>query len=71
MPGGRAGKGGLGFAYLAAAARVTAGTDIEAAEDVALALDRARKVAGPGGLVVVTGSIYIVGEAMRTLGVRI
>jgi dihydrofolate synthase / folylpolyglutamate synthase len=54
-----------------AAARVTAGTDIEAAEDVALALDRARKVARPGGLVVVTGSIYIVGEAMRTLGVRI
>jgi len=30
-----------------------------------------REVAGSGGLVVVTGSIYIVGEAMRTLGVRI
>jgi dihydrofolate synthase/folylpolyglutamate synthase len=54
-----------------AAARVTAGTDIEESEDVASALDRARKVAGPGGLVVVTGSIYIVGEAMRTLGVGI
>ncbi|HMB83985.1 MAG TPA: folylpolyglutamate synthase/dihydrofolate synthase family protein [Terriglobales bacterium] len=54
-----------------AAARVTAGTGIEESEDVASALDRARKVAGRGGLVVVTGSIYIVGEAMRTLGVRI
>jgi dihydrofolate synthase/folylpolyglutamate synthase len=54
-----------------AAARVAAGTDIEDAEDVASALERARKVAGSGGLVVVTGSIYIVGEAMRVLGVRI
>ncbi len=57
-----------------AAARVAAGSDIEEAEDVASALDRARAVAefaGPRGLVVVTGSIYIVGEAMRTLGVRI
>ena len=54
-----------------AAARVAAGTDMEEAEDVASALDRARKVAGPSGLVVVTGSIYVVGEAMRMLGVRI
>ena len=54
-----------------AAARVAAGIEIEETEDVASALDRARKVAGSGGLVVVTGSIYIVGEAMRTLGVGI
>jgi dihydrofolate synthase/folylpolyglutamate synthase len=54
-----------------AAARVAAGIDIEDAEDVASALERAQKVAGAGGLVVVTGSIYIVGEAMRMLGVRI
>jgi dihydrofolate synthase/folylpolyglutamate synthase len=59
-----------------AAARVAAGIDIEDAEDVPSALDRARKlagskIAGAGGLVVVTGSIYIVGEAMRMLGVRI
>ena len=54
-----------------AAARVAAGIDIEDADDVASALERARKVAGAGGLVVVTGSIYIVGEAMRMLGVRI
>jgi len=54
-----------------AAARVAAGVDIDEAEDVASALERARKVAGAGGLVVVTGSIYVVGEAMRMLGVRI
>ena len=51
-----------------AAARVAAGIDIEEAENVASALNRARNVAGPGGLVVVTGSIYVVGEAMQTLG---
>jgi dihydrofolate synthase/folylpolyglutamate synthase len=59
-----------------AAARVAVGMDIEEAENVASALERAREVAGPktagsSGLVVVTGSIYIVGEAMRMLGVRI
>ncbi|HXA07777.1 MAG TPA: folylpolyglutamate synthase/dihydrofolate synthase family protein [Bryobacteraceae bacterium] len=54
-----------------AAARVAASVAIEGAEDVASALERARKVAGAGGLVVVTGSIYIVGETMRILGVRI
>jgi len=59
-----------------AAARVAAGIDIEDAEDVASALERARTIAGPktagaAGLVVVTGSIYIVGEAMRMLGIRI
>src|SRR5258708_20646 len=54
-----------------AAVRVAAGIDIEDADDVASALDRARKVAGAGGLVVVTGSIYIVGEEMRMLGVSI
>jgi dihydrofolate synthase/folylpolyglutamate synthase len=54
-----------------AAARVAAGSDIEDAGDVALALNQATKISGARGLVVVTGSIYIVGEAMRTLGVRI
>jgi len=54
-----------------AAARVASGIDIEEAENVTSALERARKVAGSRGLVVVTGSIYIVGEAMRMLGVRI
>lgn len=41
------------------------------ASDVVVALEQARRLAGANGLVVVTGSIYIVGEAMRTLGVRI
>jgi dihydrofolate synthase / folylpolyglutamate synthase len=51
-----------------AAARVAADADIEEAENVASALNRARNLAGFGGLVVVTGSIYVVGEAMQTLG---
>jgi dihydrofolate synthase / folylpolyglutamate synthase len=54
-----------------AAARVAADIPIEGAEDVASALNRAQKVAGRSGLVVVTGSIYVVGEAMRNLGIRI
>ncbi|MGA2965264.1 MAG: folylpolyglutamate synthase/dihydrofolate synthase family protein [Terriglobales bacterium] len=54
-----------------AAARVAAGMEMEEAEDVASALERARKAAGPGGLIVVTGSIYIVGEAMQVLGIGI
>jgi len=54
-----------------AAARVAAGINIDEAEDVASALAQARKIAGSDGLILVTGSIYIVGEAMRMLGVRI
>jgi dihydrofolate synthase/folylpolyglutamate synthase len=54
-----------------AAARVARENQIEDAADVAAALERARALAGAGGLVVITGSIYIVGEAMRTLGLRI
>ena len=52
-----------------AAART--GSDIEDAADVPNAVERARSLAGSQGVVVVTGSIYIVGEAMRTLGVRV
>jgi dihydrofolate synthase/folylpolyglutamate synthase len=52
-----------------AATRVT--VDIDDAPDVPSALAQARAAAGTRGLVVVTGSIYIVGEAMRTLGARI
>jgi dihydrofolate synthase/folylpolyglutamate synthase len=54
-----------------AAKRVAAPAEIEDAADVASALGRARELAGPCGIVVVTGSIYIVGEAMRMLGSRI
>jgi dihydrofolate synthase/folylpolyglutamate synthase len=52
-----------------AAARVA--SEIAEAQTVAEALEQAGKAAGADGLVVVTGSIYIVGEAMRALGVRI
>jgi len=52
-----------------AAKRIAA--DIEDAIDVASALDLANRLAGPRGVVVITGSIYIVGEAMRVLGVRV
>jgi dihydrofolate synthase / folylpolyglutamate synthase len=45
--------------------------EIHDADNVAGALDEAGRVAGPNGLVVVTGSIYIVGEAMRIMGVGI
>ncbi len=48
-----------------AAART--GADILGTSDVPEALARARDLAGPDGLVVVTGSIYIVGEALRTV----
>jgi dihydrofolate synthase / folylpolyglutamate synthase len=52
-----------------AASRVA--TVVREAPDVAAALKDAGKITAPGGLVVVTGSIYIVGEAMQQLGIRI
>jgi dihydrofolate synthase/folylpolyglutamate synthase len=54
-----------------AAARIAVENQIEEAGDVPAALTRARALAGAEGLVVVTGSIYIVGEAMRLLGIGI
>jgi len=51
-----------------AASRVS--TDIQPIEDVANALAQVRGVKPPR-VVVITGSIYIVGEAMRLLGVRV
>jgi dihydrofolate synthase/folylpolyglutamate synthase len=47
------------------------GTEIELVADVTEALKRARDGGGPDAVMVVTGSIYLVGEAMRVLGVRI
>jgi len=44
--------------------------EIEAVDAVGAALSRARQIAGPNSVLVVTGSIYLVGEAMRVLGVR-
>jgi dihydrofolate synthase / folylpolyglutamate synthase len=52
-----------------AAARTSA--EIESAPDVAAALRQAVVQAGSRGVVVVTGSIYIVGEAMQHLGMRV
>lgn len=46
-------------------------TQIEEAEDVESAIGLARQSDGPDTVVVITGSIYIVGEAMRLLGARI
>ena len=50
-----------------AAART--GAEIEAASDVGSALERAKSLAENDAVIVVTGSIYLVGEAMRALGV--
>ena len=44
--------------------------DIEVVNEVSGALDRARKIAGVDAVIVVTGSIYLVGEAMQVLGLR-
>src|SRR5271155_3453064 len=52
-----------------AAART--GTEIEAVEDVEGAVERARVLAGPKTVVVITGSIYLVGEVMRNMGVEV
>jgi dihydrofolate synthase/folylpolyglutamate synthase len=46
-------------------------TLIEESSDVAAAIQLERTSARPDAVVVITGSIYIVGEAMRVLGVRI
>jgi dihydrofolate synthase/folylpolyglutamate synthase len=43
--------------------------EIELSPNVPSALMRAKEIAGVDGIVVITGSIYVVGEAMRALGV--
>jgi len=52
-------------------AAVRTSAEIEDAADVPSALERARVLAGAQGVIVITGSIYIVGEAMRALGMRV
>jgi len=47
------------------------GAEIEEAAEVKVALETASVAAGTGGVIVVTGSIYLVGEAMQLLGVRV
>ena len=47
------------------------GTEILDSADVRSALHEARELAGGAGVIVVTGSIYVVGEVMRQLNLRI
>jgi dihydrofolate synthase/folylpolyglutamate synthase len=52
-------------------AAVRSGAEIEAVEDVRRALERARELAAGGKVIVVTGSIYMVGEIMREIGAQV
>jgi len=52
-------------------ASVRVSTRIEDSADVAAAMVRASTLAGSSGMVVVTGSIYVVGEAMQAVGLRV
>jgi dihydrofolate synthase/folylpolyglutamate synthase len=45
--------------------------EIETADSVTSALNRAQTLAKPKTVIVITGSIYVVGEAMRSLGVSV
>jgi dihydrofolate synthase / folylpolyglutamate synthase len=46
------------------------GVEVEAVEDVQQAVERARTLATSSTVIVITGSIYLVGEVMGTLGVE-
>jgi dihydrofolate synthase/folylpolyglutamate synthase len=52
-------------------AAVRSGAEIEAVENVRRAIDRARQLAANGKVIVVTGSIYMVGEVMCEIGVEV
>ena len=52
------------------AARRT-GAELDTAPDTASALDQAKSSSQPGTVLVITGSIYLVGEAMRHLELRL
>jgi dihydrofolate synthase/folylpolyglutamate synthase len=52
-----------------AAART--GAEVELVEDVQRALERARELSGARSVMVITGSIYLVGEVMGKIGVEI
>lgn len=51
-------------------AAVRTGAEVVAIDNVDAALDKARSLASESGVVVVTGSIYLVGEVMRLLGIQ-
>ena len=52
-----------------AAART--GAEIEVEENVQKAVERARELASGGAVIVITGSIYLVGEVMQIIGVAV
>jgi dihydrofolate synthase / folylpolyglutamate synthase len=52
-----------------AAART--GAEIEALEDIQHAMERARVLSTPETVIVITGSIYLVGEVMRSIGAQV
>jgi dihydrofolate synthase/folylpolyglutamate synthase len=56
-------------AELAGGASLAGVTHVEVEEDAALALDLARRIAGMDGSVVATGSLYLVGLLMQSLGI--
>jgi len=47
------------------------GVEFELVEDVQRAVDRARELSGAGTVVVITGSIYLVGEVMDRIGAKV
>lgn len=53
-----------------AAAAQTTGTEVIRAESIRVALELAKRLTGKNGIVVITGSIYIVGEALDLLAAR-
>jgi dihydrofolate synthase/folylpolyglutamate synthase len=52
-------------------AAVRTGVEVEAIENVQEAVERALRLANPGAVIVITGSIYLVGEVMQMLGVKV
>ena len=52
-----------------AAARTA--VEVEAVDDVQKAIERARELTGAAAVLVITGSIYLVGEVMRTMGTEV
>src|ERR1700683_1392691 len=52
-------------------AAIRTGIEIEAVENVQDAVERARSLAKAGTVVVITGSIYLVGEVMRSIGIEV
>jgi folylpolyglutamate synthase/dihydropteroate synthase len=50
---------------------VRTGAEIELVEDVRRAVERAGGLSGAGTVVVITGSIYLVGEVMGKIGEQV